>query len=159
VDTSTYVAMPRIAQHDINDASLHLDVQIVSDPKPNTVKLHVVNTAESKSWFTPMLDAFNASLFLEATEPDIKPFGILEIPRLHATHTFLTVVDQVMEILDMDQFIAYNKLVTSSESFRFALRGRTKLHLGGLPVVGVDFNKAIETKGKLILSISEKKKK
>jgi len=47
----------------------------------------------------------------------------------------------------MDQFIAYNKLVTQSETFRFALRGRTRLHLGALPVVSVDFNKAIETKG------------
>jgi len=56
-------------------------------------------------------------------------------------------VDQTLEILDMDKFIAYNTLVTQSETFRFALRGRTRLHLGALPVVSVDFNKAIETKG------------
>jgi len=143
----TYVAMPKIAQHDVDGSELRLDVQVVSDPKPDSVSLHIVNTATSHSLFTPMLDGFNVSLFLENTEPDIKPFGILSLPSMHATKTFSTTVDQVMQIIDMEQFIEYNKLVTSSEKFRFAMRGRTQLHLGALPVVSVDFNKAIETKG------------
>jgi hypothetical protein len=141
--------MPKIAQHDVDGATLHLDLQIVSDPTPSSVHLHVVNTATSYSLFTPVLDGINASIFLENTEPNIKPFGYLQIPTMHATKTFQNIVDQTLDILDMDQFIAYNKLVTQSEKFRFALRGRTKVHLGALPVVGVDFNKAIETNGKI----------
>jgi len=139
--------MPKIAQHDVDGSELRLDKQIVSNPTDTTVNLHVENTATSHSLFTPVLDGFNASLFLESTEPDIKPFGILRIPAMHATRTFQTVVDQELEILDREQFIAYNKIVTQSDKFRFAMRGRTKLHLGALPVVSVDFNKAIETKG------------
>jgi hypothetical protein len=141
--------MPKIAQHDIDTAELHLDVQIVSDPTPDSVYVNIKNTVFSKSWFTPMLDAFDAKLFLEDTEPDIKPFGVLQIPALHAQKNFLTIVNQTLDILDQEQFLAYNKLVTQSEKFRFALRGRTKLHLGALPVVSVDFNKAIETPGRL----------
>jgi len=143
----TYVAMPKIAQHDMDGSELHLDYQIVSNPTENSVDLKVRNTAVSRSWFTPQLDPFNVSLFLEDTEPDIKPFGILSLPPQHALHYFSTDVNQTMEILDKDQFNEYNKRVTQSKTFRFAMRGKTKLHLGALPVVTVDFNKVIETNG------------
>jgi len=52
-----------------------------------------------------------------------------------------------MQITDMEQFKAYNKLVTQSKSFRLGIRGKTRLHLGALPVVTVDYNKAINLTG------------
>lgn len=106
------------------------------------------NKVINKSLFTPTLDSFNASLFLENTEPNIKPFGYITIPSVHALKVSFTEVEQDMVIVDKEQFIAYNKLVTSSKQFRVAVRGRTKLHLGALPVVTVDYNKAILMNGK-----------
>jgi len=58
-----------------------------------------------------------------------------------------TTVDQVMQIKDMDQFKAYNTLVSQNETFRVAMKGKTKLHLGALPVVEVVFSKIITMKG------------
>lgn len=135
----------------MNKAILYMEEQIVSDPRPDVIHLSMKNKIKNKSWFTPTLDPFNATLFLENTEPNIKPFGRITIPTVHALKEIYTNIDQEMHIEDMDQFIAYNKLVTASESFRVAVRGRTRLHLGALPVVWVDFNKAIEMKGKLIV--------
>src|ERR1700753_2287152 len=125
-----------------------MESQIVTDPRPNVVHLKMVNRVTNKSIFTPTLDSFNASLFLENTEPNIKPFGYITIPSVHALKQVYTTVEQDMEIANMEQFIAYNKLVTSSKEFRVAVRGRTKLHLGALPVVTVDYNKAILMNGK-----------
>ena len=124
-----------------------MESQIVTNPRPDVVHLTMRNKVRNKSIFTPTLDPFNASLFLENTEPNIKPFGHITIPSVHALKTTFTDIDQEMVIEDMEQFIAYNKLVTSAKEFRVAVRGRTRLHLGALPVVWVDFNKAILMNG------------
>jgi hypothetical protein len=139
--------LPKIAQHDVNRAELSMEEQIVTNPRPDIVHIKMRNKVINHSLFTPMLDKFNASLFLENTEPNIKPFAYIEIPAVHAIKLTYTDVEQEMPIADMDQFIAYNKLVVTSKEFRVAVRGRTKLHLGALPVVTVDFNKAILMNG------------
>lgn len=145
--TSTYVGLPNIAQGDVNKAEMVINDQIISDPTPDQVKLHIISTVHSKSMFRPTLDPFEASLFLEDTMPNIKPFGKITIPSVHATKVSTTTVDQQMKILDQEQFIKYNTLVSQSKSFRLAVRGRTKLHLGALPVVTVDFNKVVNMTG------------
>jgi uncharacterized protein DUF3712 len=154
--------LPKIAQSDVNKSELYMEEQIVSNPRSDVVHIAMTNRVKNKSLFTPTLDSFNASLFLENTEPSIKPFGYIQIPSVHALKEVFTHVDQDMQIADMEQFIAYNKLVTSSKEFRVAVRGRTKLHLGALPVVTVDYNKAILQKGMLayfdaILKLSDSK--
>jgi Protein of unknown function (DUF3712) len=147
MEDRNYVMLPKIAQHDVNKAELSMEEQIVSDPRPDVIKLKMTNKVKNHSLFTPTLDAFNASLFLENTEPDIKPFGYITIPSVHALKVTYTNIEQDMQIANMEQFIAYNKLVTSAKEFRVAVRGRTKLHLGALPVVTVNFNKAILMNG------------
>jgi len=143
----TYVGLPNIAQHDVNKADLIISAQVVTKPTPNSVFLDLNTTAKSYSLFRPTLDAFDVDLFLEDTEPDIKPFGRITIPSLHATKETNTTISQEMQILNNEQFNRYNTRVTQAESFRVAMRGKTKLHLGALPVVTVNFNKAAEMKG------------
>jgi hypothetical protein len=140
-----------MAQHDLNRATITVIEQIISDPTPNSIHLKMVTNSHNPSIFTPTLDEFKAALFLENTEPNIKPFGYIKIPKLHALKDSKVVVSQLLEIADMEQFIEYNKLVTQSVKYRVAMRGRTKLHLGGLPTVGVNFNKVVETEGKPFL--------
>jgi len=142
-----FVALPSMAQHDLDRATITVIEQIISEPAPNQVQLKMVTNSHNPSIFRPTLDEFKAALFLENTEPNIKPFGYIKIPKLHATKDATVVVSQPLEIVDMDQFIAYNKLVTQSDTYRVAMRGRTNLHLGALPTVGVNFNKVVETKG------------
>jgi Protein of unknown function (DUF3712) len=137
-----------MAQHDLDRATITVIEQIISDPTPSNIQLKMVTNSHNPSIFRPTLDEFKAALFLENTEPNIKPFGYIKIPKLHATKDATVVVSQPLEIVDMEQFIAYNKLVTQSETYRVAMRGRTNLHLGALPTVGVNFNKVVETKGK-----------
>jgi len=142
-----YVMLPKIAQSDVNKSELLTVNQTVTNPRPDVVHIVMNNKVINKSLFTPTIDSFNASLFLENTEPDIKPFGYITIPSVHALKEVYTQVDQEMQIADMEQFIAYNKLVTSSKTFRVAVRGKTRLHLGALPVCTVHYNKAIEMNG------------
>jgi len=142
-----FVGMPNIAQNGINDAQLVMTSQVVSNPTPSAVHLNMQTISKSKSMFHPMLDEFKAALFLESTEPDIKPFGYITIPRLKATAEATVSVDQQMEIVDQDQFAAYNLLVLKSDTYRVAVRGRTGLKEGGFPKTQVNFNKVITSKG------------
>ena len=131
----------------MNGAELFMTYQMVLDPTPNSVHLDMVNKAISHTIFTPTLDSFDADLFLEDTLPDYKAFGTITIPGMHVMKEINTTINQVMQIKDMAQFSAYNTLVSQSENFRVAMKGKTKLHLGALPVVTVDFSKVIKMKG------------
>ncbi|OCK81039.1 hypothetical protein K432DRAFT_392540 [Lepidopterella palustris CBS 459.81] len=142
-----FVAIPHKAQHDVNSSTLEVQSQEVTDPTPSSVHLRLVSVVRSNSSYHPYLDAFRGALFLEDTEPSITPFGYVEIPKLNVQHEATSVVDQVMTINNMDQFIAYNKLVVNSDEFRIAVRGRTGLHQKGLPKINVDYNKVVTMKG------------
>src|ERR1700743_1828911 len=131
----------------MNGAELSMTYQQVLDPTPNSVHLNMVNKAISHTIFTPTLDPFDADLFLESTLPDYKAFGTITIPGMHVMKEINTTIDQVMQIKDMAQFSAYNTLVSQSENFKVAMKGKTKLHLGALPVVSVVFSKVISMKG------------
>jgi len=142
-----YVGMPNIAQKGIDDSKLTLMSEVVSNPRPGAVHINMTTLAANGNIFHPTLDAFNASLFLENTEPDIKPFGYITIPKLHAGKESTVVVDQELEIADQAQFAAYNVMVLTSDTYRVAVRGRTNLHLGRFPVIKINFNKVITSKG------------
>ncbi|QDS68416.1 hypothetical protein FKW77_010783 [Venturia effusa] len=142
-----YVGMPNIAQKGIDDSKLYLKSQVVTNPRSGAVHVRMVTDAENKNIFKPTLDEFKAALFLENTLPDIKPFGYVTIPRLHAGSLETITIDQELEIADPQQFALYNIAVLNSETYRVAIRGRTNLHLGAFPVVKVNFNKVITSKG------------
>jgi len=142
-----YVAMPSIAQSQLNSATLSLYQQIVTGATPNSVHLHLVTISQSNSTFHPTIEAFNASLFLEDTEPNIIPFGYLEVPQTQSLSTKYVVVDQEFTITNMDQFIAYNKLILQSDTYRVAMRGKTTLKEEAFPAAHVNFNKVITSPG------------
>jgi len=142
-----YVAYPHTAQKGINDSELEIKSQNISDPKVGSFHMTLSSLATSHSSFHPKLDSFNASLFLESSEPDIKPFAYMQIPAVKADDETTIDIDQELQIADMDQFIAYNKLVVNSEQYRMAIRGRVKVKQSGLPKTTVNYNKVVTMKG------------
>lgn len=146
-DRSIYVGVPHKGQKEVNKADIEVTYQGISDPQPNSFHLVLNNEVTSTSSYHPTLSSFNASLFLEDTLPDIKPFGYITIPSVKSESETQVDVEQDVEVADMDQFIAYNKLVITSEEFRLAVRGRPSVKLDGLPSFDVDYNKVITMKG------------
>jgi Protein of unknown function (DUF3712) len=143
-----YVGGQQKAQGELNKATLEVAYQGVSHPTPDSFHLSLNTNVVSHTSHHPDLESFNASLFLEATEPNITSFGSITIPEVHVEAEFPVSVDQDVFITNMDQFIAYNKLVFNSDEFRLALRGKTAVKLSGLPKYNVDYNKVVTMKGK-----------
>lgn len=142
-----FVAVPHIAQDQLNKSDLNITNQVVANPTPQTVDLTLDSVASSNSSFHPTLDSFDAALFLENTEPNILPFAYITIPTSKAGKHVEIHASQTVNISNMDQFVAYNKLVLQAEEFRVAVRGKMPVKLSGVPKFHVNYNKAVTLKG------------
>ncbi|OBT88356.1 hypothetical protein VE02_02281 [Pseudogymnoascus sp. 03VT05] len=144
-----YVAMPKIAQKGIDDATLSYTSLKFMKPSLDSLTLSVDALQHSDSQFTPTLDAFNVSMHLVTdgitSEKVITQIGM---PQIHAHHpdTNIVITDQKAMIVDMDQVTAFAKQVLTQESIEVRMEGKTKLHLGALPVNSVNYNSSITFK-------------
>jgi hypothetical protein len=75
----------------------------------------------------------------------------ITMPQIHAHHpnTNITIENQEATIVDMDQVAAFSTQVLTQENITVRMEGRTKLHLGALPVNSVNYNSSITFKGTL----------
>ncbi|KAL9001426.1 MAG: hypothetical protein Q9169_000001 [Polycauliona sp. 2 TL-2023] len=144
-----YVAFPRIAQDGINDSTLEIQSLTLSNPTPTSFHLKQTAKLTNPSRYQPHLDAFNVSLSVGGGDGDEedKPYAYIELPKVHATKTAYTDIDQEVQITDMDAFIEYNKQLLMNEKVDMLIKGRTKLHEGRLPATMVDYEKTITMKG------------
>ncbi|KAI9794177.1 MAG: hypothetical protein M1816_006102 [Peltula sp. TS41687] len=142
-----FVGIPRIAQRDVRNSRLEIRSMVLTDPTRDSFHLRLEELLHSDSNYHPILDAFNASLFLEDTMPDIKPFALIEVPRIRSEDVTPITIDQSVGIADLDQFTRYTKLVMNSEEYRLAIRGSTGLHQKGLRKINVDYNEVVTLKG------------
>jgi len=141
-----YVAMPKIAQHGVNQSSLEMLSIAFLDPTPDSVTLTMNAILYSPSIFTPTLDPFNATLWL-VTNGSVStvPMNQLLMPQIHALHpkSIASVSLQTVAIENLDQITDYAIQVMTGESVSTALTGRTKLHEGHLPASEINFNTTV----------------
>lgn len=142
--------MPKIAQKGIDDATLSYTSLKFMKPSLESLTLSVNALQHSDSKFTPTLDAFNVSMHLVTdgitSEKVITQIGM---PEIHAHHpdTNIIIEGQKASIVDMGQVTAFAKQVLTQESIEVRMQGKTKLHLGALPVNSVNYNSSISFKG------------
>ena len=120
---------------------------VLTDPTEDSFHLRLEELLHSGSIYHPHLDAFNASLFLESTEPNIKPFAYITVPAVDAWAVAPITIDQPVQIANLEEYTKYSVLVMNSEEYRLAVRGRTGLHQTGLRKSMVDYNEVVTLKG------------
>lgn len=139
-----YVAIPNIAQDEINKSTLEVTSQDVSNTTPDQIHLKLDSVIKSSSKYHPTIDGFRASLSLEGQS---KPFLYINIPSAKSEAVTSVTVDQDVKIEDAAAFADYTKTVMGSETFQVRLDGKPKIHLGGLPSMDVNYNKVVTMKG------------
>lgn len=135
--------MPKIAQHGVNESSLSFFSLQFLKPSSTNISLTQAAQLHSPSIFTPTLDPFTAGLWLVTNGTfGPTPFVNIQFPSVHALHpnSNVSFADQVLQILDQDQLAQYATQVLSQKNVTTALTGRTKLHIGKLPVVSINYN-------------------
>jgi hypothetical protein len=138
-----FVAIPKKAQHDLNESTLQVTLQEVTSPASDGIHLKLVSTARSSSKYHPTVRAFRAALSLEGKEP----FLYIDVPETKANAEAEIIVNEDLKFPSLDQFVDYNKAVMGSEEFVVHMDGKTKLKLGGLPSMSVNYNKKVTLKG------------
>lgn len=142
--------MPKIAQSQVNAASLELLDSTFSDPRSGAITISQKAILHNPNTFTPTLDGFPAELYLVTDgQYGAQPMLSLPMPKIHAAHgkTNATITNADSTFESLDQVTAYTAAVISSEYVTTALVGKTKLHLGALPVQHVTFNSTSTYKG------------
>jgi hypothetical protein len=142
--------MPKIAQHGVNESSIQVTNLEFLDPTETSVVMTQDAILHSPSIYTPILDPFNASLFLVTNGTFAsEPITMLPMPRIHALHpqSNASIVGKEVQILSLDQLTDYAVAVLLSENVTTALVGKTQLHEGKLPVVTVNYNSSSTYKG------------
>ena len=132
-----------MAQRDINRSTLTVTALVLSNPTAQSFHLFQNTTVGNKSKYHPQLDAFNASLSLDGSDP----FAFVQIPAVHATESATSIVDQDVQITNAVGFTQYNAAVLSSKDIKIRVKGRVGLKQGSLPKTTVDYNKIVALKG------------
>lgn len=138
-----YVAIPKIAQREINASTIEVLSQEVSNPQPDSIHLKLDTVIRSNSSYHPKIDGFRGALSIAGQEP----FLYIDIPEVKSEAETPVTVDQELQLANKDAFSNYTKLVLGSEEFSIHLDGKTHIHLGGLPTMDVNYNKVVTMKG------------
>jgi len=145
-----YVAMPKIAQHGVNESSIEFTEIDFLDPTSESIVLTQKAILHSPSMYTPTLDSFTASLWL-VTNGTFGAAAMMQIPmpQIHALHPESTseVKGINASIENLEQVTNYATTVLTQEYVTTALTGRTKLHEGKLPTTWVNYNSSSTYKG------------
>ncbi|KAF3483975.1 uncharacterized protein GIQ15_03299 [Arthroderma uncinatum] len=139
-----FVAYPKLAQRDVSDSTLAITDMQTSDPTPDSMHVKITQVIGSKSKFHPVLDPFDAQVFLSGEK---ESFMTLSTPEVKSHDGVKAIVDQDVQIKNHDGFAAFSKAVMLSEHLDLLVIGKTQLKLGGLQKTTVDYNKTVSLKG------------
>jgi len=138
-----YVGFPRIARHDLKKATNEVtELQFLS-PSPDTIQVTQRVTTKNPTMYTPSLDAFAAGTYvIENGTYASDAILLLPIPPIHATKptSDSNVVNATCNITNQDQIALYATQLLTQKTLSSGLAGKTKLHLGKLPVIDVTYN-------------------
>lgn len=105
------------------------------------------------SLFTPTLDGFTVSVHVVTNGTMAKDkLMTLEMPKIHATkpQAIANFDNQAVTIASLAELTNFSTQVLQQEEVTLGLTGKTKLHLGSLPVTNVDYNEETTFKGKIL---------
>lgn len=147
-----YVGLPRIAQHDVDDSRLELTELQFLDPTSDSLVISQKAILHNPSKFTPTLDEFFADNYFVRNETGLygpTPLLQLAMPEIHSLHpkSDAELVARRYTILSHDEVNAYVSATLKQEYVTSALVGKTKLHLGALPVTKINYNTTTTYKG------------
>ncbi|RHZ48122.1 DUF3712 domain-containing protein [Aspergillus thermomutatus] len=138
-----YVGYPNIAQGDINDSTLAIKEMIISEPTANSFHLNQTQVLGTDSIFHPTIYAFDAAVSLLGAA---SAFATVKVPRVKANDGTVIRIDQSLDLSDVGAFGGFATAVMQNEEIKLNIYGKPDLKQGGLPKIGVTYNKTVTMK-------------
>lgn len=146
-----YVGYPRIAQGDVNKATLNITNLVFSNPSPTSIHINQTQVLGNKAIYHPTIYGFNATIMLVGATA---PLATLAVPQTEAEDGAIIVVNTDLSFANSDAVTNFTKAVLGTESFELNIYGRPDLKEGPLPTSTVTFNKTVAMNGNPPLSYS-----
>lgn len=144
-DTRIYVGYPRIAQDDVNNASLNITNLVFSDPSPTSIHINQTQVLGNKAIYHPTISAFNATIALVGATA---PLATVAIPQIQAEDGAVITVDTTLSLENsVDAVTNFSIAVLGTEMFELNIFGQPQLKEGPLPSNMVTFNKTVSMTG------------
>jgi hypothetical protein len=140
------VGYPKIAQGDVNDATLEVTELALLSPTPNSVHANQTQVLGNKSIYHPNLDAFNATILMVG---GMAPIASALVPATIANDGQVIVIDTELN-LNADAMAQFSTVVLKNAQFQLNFAGYPGLKEGVLPKTTVDFNKTVTMKGERV---------
>jgi hypothetical protein len=142
-----FVAVPKIAQHKIDDAKLEIQGVHVINTKSEECLIELNSTITTDGKIKANIDDFEGVIYMEDAEGH-RPFVTVNFPSTTAAKFQTVNVSQEINITDMDAFTTFTTWFTNNETLRLTVDGKTRVKPSGLSrKYGVDFKHTVEVKG------------
>lgn len=149
--------IPAIAQRMVKDAQLPISYVRIMQPTPGSVVLSLNASLKIPPPFTIRLEPLTLQLYRPETKPNIKPYINYHLPEQHLKgNATISVVNQTVEIIDVEEFTEMLKNAVYDEKFIMAARGEATAHIGALKAK-VTLDKEIELSGKSRMTFDVRK--
>jgi hypothetical protein len=143
-----YVGYPRIAQDDVNKATLNVTELIFSDPTPSSIHINQTQVLGNKAIYHPTIFAFNATIALVGATGAAATLATVPIPQVGAEDGAIINVDTTLALnTSSDAVTNFTEAVLGKDTFELNFYGRPDLKEGPLPTNTVTFNKTVTMKG------------
>lgn len=141
---SIYVAYPKIAQTDVNNATLNVTSLVFSNPTPNSIHANQTQVLGNKAIYHPKIYSFNASLGLAGAP---SPVSYATVPDTQSEDGQVIVVDATLPLNNIGAATDFTKAVLASDTWELSVYGRPELREMVLPKSTVTFNKTVKMTG------------
>ncbi|KAF9880003.1 hypothetical protein CkaCkLH20_02814 [Colletotrichum karsti] len=126
-----FVAVPKIAQHKLDEAELTVDGITLSNTKSNSYTMSINSTLRSDGKVSATIEPFEGAMYLEDLEPHT-PFVTINFPETKSVKMQTVNVSQPIQIADMAAFTTFNTWFQANESVRVTIRGDTHVKVSGI---------------------------
>jgi hypothetical protein len=120
------------------------------NPTPDSMIVTLKAILHNPTIYTPTLDGFNASLHL-INNGVYSPTAMvsLPMPNIHVLKptSNATVDAKTAQILNSTELAKFATAVITNENVTTTLVGKTKLHLGKMPIANINYNSSTTYKG------------
>ncbi|KAF0332223.1 hypothetical protein K4K61_010587 [Colletotrichum sp. SAR11_59] len=126
------VAVPKIAQHKLDEAELVVDGITLSNTKSNSYTMAINSTLKSDGKVKATIEGFEGVMYLEDLEPHT-PFVTINFPETKSVKEQTVNISQPIQIQNMAAFTTFNTWFQANESLRVTVYGETHVKVSGLP--------------------------
>lgn len=141
------VAVPKMAQRKLNDASMHIDSIVISQSKTNSYHMAINSTISADESTHATIRGFEGTMYLMDVDPPAA-FAKLQFPEVKSTAEINVNVSQEMVVEDMAALVTFNTYLVQRKTVRVKVEGDTKVRVSGIARdYPVTFTKEVELNG------------